>query len=215
MDALADQADDSARRLLGQLVLDYPRSPEAIRAKRALAALDSGHRPADERLTRADQAERIAQYRRAFLVDIGDRVFFAENSATIGGRARSILENQAHWLKSRPVLNVIVIGRADDGGDRNQAMALSRQRAEAVRDRLVSGGLGAERIELRAAGDKDPLALCTTALCQAQNRNVEVFISDAGRGGAWQSSQDTPASTISGGKEGAGALAGAVDDVPQ
>ena len=191
MDALADNADESARRLFGQLMRDYPRSPEALRAKRALAALDRGGRPADERAVGTGEAERTAEYRHAFLVDVGDRVFFAGNSATIGGRARSMIENQARWLKARPELSVIVIGRADDGGDRAAAVALSKQRAEAVRDRLVATGLPADRIETRAAGDKDRLVLCATALCQAQNRNVEVFIDELRRGEEWQSSQGT------------------------
>ena len=71
-----------------------------------------------------------------------------------------------------------VIGRSDDGGDRRAAQALSKQRAEAVRDRLVAGGLDGKRIELRPAGDEDRLALCATPLCQAENCNAEVFIND-------------------------------------
>jgi peptidoglycan-associated lipoprotein len=73
---------------------------------------------------------------------------------------------------------VTVIGRADDGGNSGAALALSRRRAEAVRDRLVAAGIDAGRIELEAAGDRDPIALCTAALCQAQNRNSEVLIND-------------------------------------
>ena len=178
MDAAADHAPDSARRLLGQLIEDYPGSPEALRARKALATLDTDADAEQSDVMRADEAERTAKYRRAFLIDAGDRVFFSEGSAAIGGRARSMIENQARWLKARPSLTVTVIGRADDGGIRGSALALSRQRAEAVRDMLVAAGIDAGRIALKAAGDRDPLALCKTQICQAQNRNSEVLINE-------------------------------------
>ena len=49
--------------------------------------------------------------------------------------------NQARWLNARPNLSVVVIGRADDEGDRNAARDLSQQRAEVVRDRLAAAGV--------------------------------------------------------------------------
>ena len=179
MDAAADHATESARRLLGQLIADYPGSPEASRARRALAALNSGaDTPGDRAAIRADEAERTARYRRAFLIDAGDRVFFAESSATIGGRARSVIENQARWLKIRPDLSVTVIGRADDGGDKENARALSLERAKAVRDKLIASGVGPDRVKLKPTGDQDHLAVCESPICRAQNRNAEVFIDD-------------------------------------
>jgi len=179
LDALSDHAEDSGRRLLGRVVSDFPGSKEALRAKRVLAALDRGERIPDERaVIRARLAERTDQYRRAFLIDVGDRVFFAENSAVIGGRARHLIENQARWLNARPDLAVVIIGRADDGGSGPASGALSLQRAEAVRERLVAAGLAENRIEIEAAGTADRLALCDDPLCQAQNRNAEVYIRD-------------------------------------
>ena len=141
---LADHAPDSARRLFGQLIKDYPGSLEALRAQNALACARQGCLIEQREVIQADEAEHTTKYRRAFLIDVGDRVFFSESSATIGGRARSIIENQARWLKARPSLTVTVIGRADDGGNRGAALDLSRQRAEAVRDRLVAAGSTAD-----------------------------------------------------------------------
>jgi peptidoglycan-associated lipoprotein len=214
MDAAADQAPESARRLLGQLIEDYPGSPEALRARKALAALDKDAAAEQSDVMRADEAERTAKYRRAFLIDAGDRVFFSEGSAAIGGRARSMIENQARWLKARPDLTVTVIGRADDGGTRGSALALSRQRAEAVRDMLVAAGIDAGRIALKAAGDRDPLALCKTQICQAQNRNSEVLINEwrgesAGQAGPRSSLPPVPRTSMGVGQS------KSVDQVPE
>ncbi|WP_045836852.1 OmpA family protein [Hyphomicrobium sp. 99] len=188
LDALSDHADESGRRLLARVMSDFPGSIEAARAKRALAALDRGESIPDERAQiKAGLAERTAEYRRAFLIDVGDRVFFAENSAILGGRARSIIESQARWLNARPDLTVVVIGRADDDGGRTASGALSLQRAQAVRDRLVAAGISETRVEVKAAGDADRLAVCDGPLCQAQNRNAEVYIKDWRFDGSWQS----------------------------
>lgn len=190
LDALSDHAEASGRRLLGRVISDYPGTAEALRAKRALSALDHGELdPEYQAQLKADEAERTAEYRHAFLVDVGDRVFFAENSAAIGGRARNIIEQQAHWLSLRPDLSVMVIGRADGEGDWKADRDLSLQRAQAVRDRLVAAGLAQNRIEIKAAGNQDRLAICDGPLCEAQNRNAEVLINYWHFSSTWQSSQ--------------------------
>jgi peptidoglycan-associated lipoprotein len=193
LDALSDHAEDSGRRLLGRVINEYAETAAAQRAKRALAALDRGElAPEDLERLKADQAERTEEYRHAFLVDVGDRVFFAENSAAIGGRARSIIEQQARWLNARADLSVMVIGRADGEGDWKTARELSLQRAQAVRDRLVAAGLALNRIEIKAVGDQDRVATCDGTMCQAQNRNAEVLINYWHVYGGWQSSLRAP-----------------------
>ena len=126
---------------------------------------------------KSETDERNGRLRRAFLRAGGDRVFFAENSASIGGRARAALEGQARWLKVRPNIKVTIISRADDGGSPTDSMALSQKRAEAVRDKLVQSGLAADSVQIDARGDRDPISTCRTAQCQAQNRHVETLVS--------------------------------------
>jgi peptidoglycan-associated lipoprotein len=202
MDAAGDRAMRSARELLGRLILDYPNSPEAARARQILATLDSYPDASEERaMIRADEAERTAKYRHAFLIDVGDRVFFAESSAALGARARYVVDNQARWLKARPDLTVTVIGRADDGGSVDFADELSKQRAAAVRERLVAAGIEAARIKLEATGSKDLPAVCKTPLCHAENRNAEVLIDAWRYGNSRRLDQDgTPARNGSSGK---------------
>lgn len=179
MDAAADHATEFARRLFQKLISVYPNSPEAARARRALATLGADGGSDEVRAAiRADEAEKTIEYRHAFLISAGDRVFFAESSAELGGRALAIIESQARWLKLRPNLTITVIGRADDGGDRKAAQLLSTQRAEAVRNRLIAAGIDANRVDLRPTGNDDKVAVCSTSLCRAQNRNAEVFIND-------------------------------------
>jgi peptidoglycan-associated lipoprotein len=89
----------------------------------------------------------------------------------------------------------MVIGRADGEGDWSAARDLSLRRAQAVRDRLVAAGLGATRIEIKAAGDQDRIAVCQGPLCEAQNRNAEVLLNYWHFDNGWQSSQQIPGSS--------------------
>lgn len=114
--------------------------------------------------------------RRAFVTAVGDRVFFAENSAAIGGRARSTLESQGRWLAQHPSIKITLIGRADDGGAGAQAHDLSLQRAEAVKAKLIEAGVSASVVAIEARGATDPIATCRSPLCQAQNRCVETLV---------------------------------------
>ncbi len=205
LDALADRQPDLAREFFDQLVEAFPGTPEAQRAGRELdllgravaapdaAAPDTSMRNSDapQRTVREAPVTRsIAALRLDFVTSVGDRVFFAENSSNIGGRARAMLENQARWLKQRPDIMVKIIGRADDGGQPQVAKELSGKRAEAVRDQLIAGGLAANRIAVEARGDRDPLATCRTFMCQAQNRLTETLIVEPELGGAGSKHED-------------------------
>lgn len=178
VDAMTDHAPGAARNLLEELVSSYPASPEAAKARKLLAKLEGPPESAYERdVIRQDEVERLRGFRRAFLLDAGDRVFFSESSAALGGRANFVIANQARWLVARPSLRIDVIGRSDDGGSRQQELELAQKRAEAVRDRLVASGVEAARLRIRALGSSSPVALCTTPLCKAENRTTELFIS--------------------------------------
>lgn len=184
LDAVADHAEDSARRLFNKLISAFPDSPEAVRARQALGQIDNGGPDAEALAAmHAENVDRTAQYRHALLLEVGDRVFFAENSASVGGRARNVIENQARWLKARPYLTVTIVGRSDDGGTAQSGRLLSQNRAQAVRDRLIAAGIEQQRIRIEATGSEGRLATCRAPICQAQNRTAEVSINEIGTTG--------------------------------
>src|SRR5262245_15662286 len=89
---------------------------------------------------------------REFRMRVGDRVFFADRSAELSVRARTAIEAQAQWLKRKPGLIIMVEGHADDSGTSDDNMALSRQRADAVRQRLIELGVATDRVRVTAFG---------------------------------------------------------------
>jgi outer membrane protein OmpA-like peptidoglycan-associated protein len=69
---------------------------------------------------------------------------------------------------------IVIEGHADGTGEDLYNHTLSRQRAEAVRDFLVSHGVAPARIELRAAGEGAPLVAGTDERSLSLNRRVVV-----------------------------------------
>jgi peptidoglycan-associated lipoprotein len=107
---------------------------------------------------------------------VGDRVFFGEASAELGTRGRLALTAQAEWLLHHPHLTIIVEGHADDVGTLAHNLGLSRQRAEAVQQRLIQMGVAPERIRAAAFGRERLIADCAAAACAAQNRRAVTII---------------------------------------
>lgn len=112
-----------------------------------------------------------------FKLSVGDRIFFDAATAKIDARQRHVLHAQAAWLKGRPEAVVKIEGHADDPGSRELNAMLALERAEAVRAILIHEGVSTDRIEVIAAGNTRPVAICSAVasaseLCSGQNRRV-------------------------------------------
>lgn len=77
---------------------------------------------------------------------------FAKTSAA---RA-SVLRRAVRWLKANPSVHVVLEGHADPTGDHDENLALSRTRAESVRDYLIGAGIDGSRLEVLPQGDAQP-----------------------------------------------------------
>ncbi len=108
-----------------------------------------------------------------FVIEAGDRVFFAPRSADLGARARVVLSAQARWLKRNPSLYAVVEGHADDPPlDDAELERLALARAQAVYWRLVEEGVVSHRLGINPLGRQKPVADCAAAHCSAQNRRA-------------------------------------------
>ncbi|MGB8433956.1 MAG: OmpA family protein [Burkholderiales bacterium] len=71
---------------------------------------------------------------------------------------------------------VIITGYTDNVGEPSHNSTLSMQRAEAVRDYLISLGADAKRFQVSGAGETMPIADNSKAEGRAKNRRVEVGV---------------------------------------
>jgi OOP family OmpA-OmpF porin len=76
---------------------------------------------------------------------------------------------------------VRIVGYTDNTGTAEHNSKLSQQRAEVVRDYLVSIGVDPKKVEAVGAGDANPVADNSTKEGQAKNRRVEIEVTGLGK----------------------------------
>jgi len=103
---------------------------------------------------------------------------FDRKSAELTEAGQAFLEEQR--LNSKALFDsafyVEIVGHADSKGSAEDNIALSEQRANTVRDYLVSKGLDASIVETKGMGDTMPIADNDTAEGRAKNRRVEILL---------------------------------------
>ena len=97
----------------------------------------------------------------------------ASSIATAAARYRDLIQAAG---RNRYDLTMRIVGRADPTGAESDNVALSRRRATAVRDRLVSLGVSASRLTIDAVGSNDPLPADTPAERARLNRSASFAI---------------------------------------
>ncbi|MET0089608.1 MAG: OmpA family protein [Candidatus Thiodiazotropha sp.] len=103
---------------------------------------------------------------------------FERRSGELTGEGKNLLEQsitQAMDTLTKAVF-IGILGHTDDVGDDDYNQDLSEQRARAVRDYLVGGGVDPNKIATWGAGEKEPIASNTTPEGRAENRRVEVLV---------------------------------------
>jgi outer membrane protein OmpA-like peptidoglycan-associated protein len=103
---------------------------------------------------------------------------FAPGQSALQAAAGSHLGKLVQFVQSQPSKRVRIEGYTDSSGDSTANLALSRQRAEAVRDALVAAGVKASRIEVAGRGEADPVASNDSEAGRARNRRVVVTLED-------------------------------------
>jgi peptidoglycan-associated lipoprotein len=110
--------------------------------------------------------------------NVGDRVFFEYDSATITDEGRQTLERQAAWLKQYGSMNVTVEGHCDERGTREYNLALGERRATAVKKYLTGLGVAANRISTISYGKERPAVVGSDESAWGQNRRGVTVLSN-------------------------------------
>ncbi len=102
-------------------------------------------------------------------------IYFDTAKATIKPNSKPTLDEINKLLKNNPSLKVVVVGHTDNQGAFNYNMDLSKRRAAAVQNALVSTyGITAARLQSWGAGFLAPVASNKTEAGRAKNRRVEL-----------------------------------------
>ena len=103
------------------------------------------------------------------------RTLYFESDAS-GLRADSLeeLNRVIADLKANPTWRMLIEGHTDDSGDAATNQRLSLERAKAIRDLIVAGGIDGRRLAVQGYGETRPLTDNSTPEGRARNRRVEL-----------------------------------------
>lgn len=110
--------------------------------------------------------------------NVGDRVFFDYDSASITDEGQRTLERQAAWLKQYSSMNITVEGHCDERGTREYNLALGERRAAAVKKYLAGLGISGSRISTISYGKERPAVIGSDESAWGQNRRGVTVLSN-------------------------------------
>jgi outer membrane protein OmpA-like peptidoglycan-associated protein len=128
-------------------------------------------------LTRQLENLQLRQTESGVVVTLGD-VLFASGEVQLVEGGRSSLEEVVDLLQTEPDKKIRVEGHTDSLGDAETNLQLSEQRAQAVREALISLGVAGERIIATGMGEDFPIVSNEDEAGRARNRRVDVILLD-------------------------------------
>jgi outer membrane protein OmpA-like peptidoglycan-associated protein len=151
---------------------------EAQQAAEASAqqAADQANQARERLRNQLNQVLQTTETARGLIVNMSD-VLFDFNKYTLKPDAREKLAKVSGILLAYPDLKVKVEGYTDNIGSDEYNQKLSEQRADGVRDYLVSQSVSDSNVTANGFGKSDPIADNSTNQGRAQNRRVELVVS--------------------------------------
>jgi len=123
-----------------------------------------------------NQVLQTTESARGLIVNMSD-VLFDFNKYTLKSEAREKLAKVSGILLAYPNLKLQVEGYTDNIGSDEYNQKLSEQRADGVRDYLISQSVSDSAITASGYGKSDPIADNSTNAGRAQNRRVQLVVS--------------------------------------
>jgi outer membrane protein OmpA-like peptidoglycan-associated protein len=155
---------------------------DVLKAKEAAAQADaerSRKAAEDLRAQLLQQFNRVLDTRdtpRGLVVNMGD-VLFATGKYNLRPETQIVLAKLSGIILSHPGLNLAVEGYTDTVGSDDFNLKLSQQRADTVRQYLVSQGLADSTVTAKGFGKTNPVADNDTPAGRQKNRRVEIVVS--------------------------------------
>ena len=149
--------------------------------RQAAQAVDQTQQMREKLRAQLNSVLQTQETARGLIVNMSD-VLFDTAKYTLKPDAKEKLARVSGILLAYPDLKLQVEGYTDNVGGEEYNMKLSQQRADAVRDYLVTNGVQAPNVSSIGYGLTKPVADNSTASGRAQNRRVQLVVSGAAIG---------------------------------
>lgn len=108
------------------------------------------------------------------LKEISKGIYFETGKAVLKKESLITLDKIIDIMNEYEAYNVSIEGHTDNTGKADKNLTLSKDRAAAVKEYLVSKGISASRMDSEGYGQERPVADNKTAAGRAQNRRVDL-----------------------------------------
>ena len=103
-------------------------------------------------------------------------ITFESNKSTIMPVSKTILIKVRESLIANPDVHILIIGHTDSQGNDKYNQDLSLQRAQAVKDWLVTNNIKSNRIKVEGKGETLPIATNDSSEGRSKNRRIEFLV---------------------------------------
>jgi len=166
---------------------------EAERARQSASQADAQKEAMRKQmLAQLNQVLQTRETARGLIMNLSD-VLFDFGKYTLKPDTREKLAKVSGILLAHPDMKLQVEGYTDNVGSDEFNQKLSEQRADSVRDYLISQGIAADSITAKGFGKTNPIASNDTAQGRQQNRRVEIVVSGGAIGGTPTEPGEQPA----------------------
>jgi peptidoglycan-associated lipoprotein len=97
-------------------------------------------------------------------------IYFDYDKYDIRADQQRSLQGDAQFLQQHSNIRITVEGHSDERGSTEYNLALSTNRADAVKNALIQAGIGGDRIKTFSYGKEKPFCTESTESCWQQNR---------------------------------------------
>lgn len=149
-------------------------SPEDSTTYKLLAKGPGGTQEADARVTVTTPPPPVAAGptdAELFAQNVKD-LYFDYDKYDVKSDEQAILKADAAFLAAHPNYKLTISGHCDERGSEEYNLALGSNRADSVRDQLVSLGVSADRIKTISYGKEKPFCTDDNDQCWQQNRRA-------------------------------------------
>src|SRR5690606_4023564 len=112
--------------------------------------------------------KKLNEFSKTILFDLG--------KATIRKESYAVLQSIVDVMKEYPTAKFEIEGHTDSSGSLKLNERLSKERAAAVKDYLITIGMDASRLTSEGYGPSRPIAVNKTAKGRQENRRVEISL---------------------------------------
>jgi outer membrane protein OmpA-like peptidoglycan-associated protein len=177
-DMITVNAPDAAA--LDKLVADLQAAAPAmtIQAEGPLdlqGEIDNSLAAADVAMTNLGKNPDPRDVARALSIQV---INFEVDEAVIPDVNKELLDRAAKIITEVPNMKLMIIGHTDSQASDSYNLELSRDRAEAVKEYLVSKGVDASKLTTKGMGESEPIADNSTEQGRFRNRRIEFIVND-------------------------------------